>query len=64
MAASEMRRPFAVAFEHLVAQISQRPVAVQLDLEGQDFFLRAAANRQHAVRRDLRRRLAVLARTS
>ena len=36
----------------------------ELDLEAEDAFLGAAADGQHAVRRDLRGRLAVLARTS
>src|SRR5262249_31954889 len=55
----ELRDPLAALTDHLVLQISNRLLRLQLDFEAQNPFLGAAADRQHAMRGNLRSRFAV-----
>ena len=56
----EVRHPLARRADHMGAQPCEGLQRVQLDFETEQTFLGAAANRQHAMRRNLARRFAVL----
>ncbi len=60
MAASSSGSPVARCPQDLALQISQRAYGVEFDLKVEDVFVRAAPNRQHPMRRNLGRRLAVI----
>ena len=56
----EVRRPVAGRFEDLRFQVGDGARGVQLNLEVDDVFVLAAADRQHTMRRNLRGRLAIV----